>query len=170
VSFLSPDGPALVFAATENHMMREAGASEETIVAPNTSRAGSRIAADLVGTPGKLLGLVIGVVLLMTSTMAANAFNPTLPKADAPVSEDCCGTDQDQDHTFRGYTAELWDEAPTVSDLNCPDQDEACLLNEADQIVRLPHLQQALVSRAALWRAQHFEKGPFVAGAAYSTQ
>jgi hypothetical protein len=138
-------------------------------VAPKTSNARSRIPAGPDGKLGAILGLFIGTVLLMTP-MAANAFNPTLPMADLPVSEDCCGTDQDQDHTFRGYTAELWDEVPTVSELDCPDQDEACLLNEADQISRLLHLQEALLNRAALWRAQHFEKGPFVAGAAFSTQ
>ena len=91
-----------------------------------------------------------------------------MPKADFPASEGCCGT-EDQDYTFRGYTVELWDEAPTISELDCPNQDDACLLNEADQISRVYHLQEALVSRAALWRAQHFGKGPFVAGA-FSTQ
>src|ERR1700681_4239325 len=84
------------------------------------------------------------------------------------ASEGCCGT-EDQDYTFRGYTVELWDEAPTVSELNCPNQDDGCLLNEADQISRVYHLQEALVSRAAFWRAQHFGKGPFIAGA-FSTQ
>jgi hypothetical protein len=132
-------------------------------VAPKTSNAGSRIPASLNGMSGKILGLLIGIVLLTTAT-AANALDPTIPKADPPVSEGCCGTDADQDYTFRGYTAELWDEAPTVSELNCPNQDEACLLNEADQIARLLHLQEALVSRAALWRAQHFENGPVSAG------
>jgi hypothetical protein len=106
---------------------------------------------------------LIGVVLLTTPT-AANAFNPTLPTPDAPVSDGCCGTDTDEDYTFRGYTVELWDEAPTVSELNCPNQDEACLLNEADQISRVLHLQEALVSRAALWRAQHLENRPVSAG------
>jgi hypothetical protein len=127
------------------------------------SNAGSRIPAGLDGTLGAIAGLLIGVVLLTTPT-AAYAFNPTLPMADAPVSDGCCGPDTDEDYTFRGYTAEVWDEAPTVSELNCPNQDEACLLNEADQISRLLHLQEALLSRAALWRAQHFENGPVSAG------
>lgn len=109
-----------------------------------------------------ILGGVVGVVVLM-APMTTNAFNFTLPNADAQASEGCCGT-EDQDYTFRGYTVELWDEAPTVSDLNCPNQDEACLLNEADQISRVYHLQEALVSRAALWRAQHFGKEPLIAG------
>ena len=66
----------------------------------------------------------------------------------------------DQDDTFRGYTVELWDEAPTVSELNCPDQDEACLLSEADRISRVYRLQQVLVERAALERSRHFSKEP----------
>jgi len=101
---------------------------------------------------------------LVTAPTAANAFNPILPKADRPASDGCCDT-EDQDYSFRGYPVELWDEAPTVSELNCPNQEDACLLNEADQISRLYHLQQVLVGRAALWRAQHFGNGPFVAGA-----
>jgi hypothetical protein len=88
-------------------------------VAPNTSNAGSRKPAGLDGTLGAIVGLLIGVVLLTTPT-AAHAFNPTLPTADAPVSEGCCGPDTDEDYTFRGYTAEVWDEAPTVSELNLP--------------------------------------------------
>ncbi len=132
-------------------------------MAPRTSNAGSRIPPRHDGSVGAILALFMGTVLLTIPT-AANAFNPTLAVPDSPVSEGCCGTDQDQDYTFRGYTVELWDEAPTVSALNCPNQDEACLLNEADQISRLLHLQQALLSRAAFWRAQHFEKGPVSAG------
>ena len=132
-------------------------------MAPKTSSVrSSPIAADLDGTTGKFLGLFLSLVLLMTTT-AANALDPVIPQADPPASEGCCGT-EDQDYTFRGYTAELWDEAPTISELNCPNQDDACLLKEADQISRAYHLQEALVSRAALWRAQHFGKGPFVAG------
>jgi hypothetical protein len=107
--------------------------------------------------------LMVGIALLTIPT-AANALNPTFPMADAPPSEGCCGT-EDQDYTFRGYTVELWDEALTVSELDCPNQDEACLLNEADQILRVYHLQEALVRRAALERAQHFGKGPFIAEA-----
>jgi len=108
------------------------------------------------------LGLLVGISFLAAPT-AANAFNPTLPQSDAQASEDCCG--MDQDHTFRGYTIEVWDEAPTVSELDCPDQDDACLLNEADQISRIYHLQEALVRRAALERAQHFGRGPLIAEA-----
>ena len=107
---------------------------------------------------------VVGIALLTAAT-AADAFDPTLPKADPPASEGCCG--MDQDYTFRGYTVELWDEAPTVSEIDCPNQDDACLLNEVDQISRLYHLQEALVSLAALWRAQHFGTGQFIA---FSTQ
>ena len=105
--------------------------------------------------------LLVGITLLIAPT-AAEAFDPRLPIAAPQASEGCCGMDQDD--TFRGYTVELWDEAPTVSELNCPNQDEACLLDEADQISRLLHLQEALLSRAALWRAQHFENGPVSAG------
>ena len=112
--------------------------------------------------PRAILGLLVGMALLTIPT-ATNALDPTIPKADFPASEDCCGT-EDQDYTFRGYTAELWDEAPTVSELDCPNQDEACLLKEADQISRVYQLQKALVNRVALWRAQYFGKGPFVAG------
>ena len=97
-------------------------------MAPKASNAGFRIPAGFDGTLGAILGLLIGIVLL-TAPTAANAFNPTLPMANAPVSEGCCGADTDQDYTFRGYTAELWDEAPTVSELNCPNQDEVCLLS-----------------------------------------
>jgi len=111
----------------------------------------------------RLLVSILSIALLATST-AANALDATIPKADFPASEGCCST-EDQDYTFRGYTVELWDEAPTVSELNCPKQDDSCLLNEADQISRVYHLQEALVSRAAFWRAQHFGKGPFIAGA-----
>ena len=107
--------------------------------------------------------LLVSVTLLMAAT-AAEAFDPHLPKAAPQASEGCCGGDMDQDYTFRGYTAELWDEAPTVSELNCPNQDEACLLKEAEQISRLLRLQEALLSRAALWRAQHLENGPVSAG------
>jgi hypothetical protein len=108
------------------------------------------------------LGLLAGLSLLAAPT-AAGAFNPTLPQADAQASEGCCS--MDEDNTFRGYSIEIWDEAPTVSELDCPDQDNACLLDEADQISRIYHLQEALVRRAALERAQHFGKGPFLAGA-----
>jgi hypothetical protein len=108
------------------------------------------------------LGLLVGIGLLAAPT-AADAFNPTLPQVDAQASEGCCG--MDQDHTFRGYGIEVWDEAPTVSELDCPDQDDACLLNEADQISRIYRLQAALVGRAARERAQHFAKGPFIAEA-----
>ena len=107
--------------------------------------------------------LLAGITLLMGPT-AAEAFDPRLPIAAPQASEGCCGGDTDQDYTFRGYTAELWDEAPTVSELNCPNQDEACLLKEAEQISRLLRLQEALLSRAALWRAQHLENGPVSAG------
>ena len=113
--------------------------------------------------PRTFLGLMMGIALSTIPT-AADAFNPILPMADPPASEGCCGT-EDQDYTFRGYTVELWDEAPTISELDCPNQDDACLLNQADQISRVYHLQAVLVSRAALWRAQHFDKGPLVAGA-----
>ena len=109
-----------------------------------------------------ILGLLAGVTLLAGPT-AADAFNLTLPQVDAQASEGCCGIDQDD--TFRGYTIEVWDEAPTVSELDCPHQDDACLLKEADQISRIYRLQQALVRRAALERAQHFGNGPFVAEA-----
>jgi hypothetical protein len=108
------------------------------------------------------LGLLVGISFLAAPT-AADAFNPTLPQIDAQASEGCCG--MDQDHTFRGYTIEVWDEAPTVSELDCPDQDDPCLLNEADQISRIYHLQAALVRQAALERAQHFGKGPLIAEA-----
>jgi len=91
---------------------------------------------------------------------AGDLINP--PQLDAQSSEDCCG--MDEDFSFRGYTVELWDEAPTVSERDCPQQDDACLLAEADQISRVYHLQEALSVRASLWRAQHFDKGPFVAG------
>lgn len=114
-----------------------------------------------------ILGLLVGMVVLVPP-MAANALDATIPKADFPTSDGCCGA-ADQDYTFRGYTVELWDEAPTVSELNCPNQDDACLLNEADQISRIYHLQVALISRAALWRAQHFGKAPLVAEE-FSTQ
>ena len=109
-----------------------------------------------------ILGLSAGLALLACPT-AANAFNPTLPQANAEASEDCCDTDDD--HTFRGYTIELWDEAPTISPQDCPNQDDACLLREADQISRLYRLQAALVSRAAFERARHFGQGPLVDGA-----
>ena len=108
------------------------------------------------------LGLLAGLCLLAIPT-AAGAFNPTVPPPDAQANEGCC--DMDQDHTFRGYGIETWDEAPTISELDCPDQDEACLLNEADQISRIYRLQESLVRRAALERAQHFGKGQFLAGA-----
>jgi hypothetical protein len=91
---------------------------------------------------------------------AGDLANP--PHLDARTGEDCCG--MDNDFSFRGYTVELWDEAPTVSERDCPDQDDACLLAEADQISRVYHLQEALSVRASLWRAQHFDKGPVVAG------
>ena len=107
--------------------------------------------------------LLVGITLLIAPT-AAEAFDPHLPKAAPQASEGCCGGDTDQDYTFPGYAAELWDEAPTVSELNCPNQDEACLLKEAEQISRLLRLQEALLSRAALWRAQHLENGPVSAG------
>ncbi len=107
------------------------------------------------------LGLLVGIGFLAVPT-ATGAFSPTLPQQDAQESEVCCGMDRDR--TFRGYTMELWDEAPTVSELDCPDQDSACLLREADQISRVYHLQEALVMRAALERAQHFANGPFLAG------
>ena len=123
-------------------------------MAPKTSSLrSSPIAADLDGTPSKFLGLFLGLVLLMTP-IAAKALDPIIPQADFPASEDCCGTDQDQDHTFRGYTAELWDEAPTVSELDCPNQDEACLLKEADQISRLLRLQQALAVSAGNFQTE----------------
>jgi hypothetical protein len=127
-------------------------------VAPKTPNARSRIKAALdrprdriVGCslgrrcsqPRAILGLLVGIALLMATT-AANALDATIPKADFPASEGCCGT-EDQDYTFRGYTVELWDEAPTVSELNCPNQDDGCLLNEADQLSRVYHLQEALV-------------------------
>ena len=83
------------------------------------------------------------------------------PQQDAQVTEDCCG--MDEDFGFRGYTVELWDEAPTVSELDCPDQEDGCLLAEADQISRVYRLQEALSVRASLWRAQHFDRGPVVA-------
>jgi len=105
--------------------------------------------------------LLAGITLLMGPT-AAEAFDPRLPIAAPQASEGCCGMDQDD--TFRGYTVELWDEAPTVSELNCPDQDEACLLSEADRISRVYRLQQALVERAALERSRHFSKEPLGAG------
>ena len=117
--------------------------------------------------PRSFFGLLVSMALFAAPT-ASNALDPTIPKADPPVSEGCCGT-EDQDYTFRGYTIELWDEAPTISEPDCPNQDEACLLNEADRISRVYHLQEALVSRADFWRAQHFGKGPFIAGA-FSTQ
>ena len=107
--------------------------------------------------------LLVGITLFVAPT-AAEAFDPHLPNAAPQASEGCCGGDTDQDYTFRGYTAELWDEAPTVSELNCPNQDEACLLKETEQISRLLRLQEALLSRAALWRAQHLENGPVSAG------
>jgi hypothetical protein len=87
--------------------------------------------------------------------------NPT--QLDAQTTDDCCG--MDEDFSFRGYPVELWDEAPTVSELDCPNQDDACLLAEADQISRVYHLQEALSIRASLWRAQHFDKSFVVAGA-----
>ena len=105
--------------------------------------------------------LLVGITLLIAPT-AAEAFDPHLPIAAPQASEGCCGMDQDD--TFRGYTVELWDEAPTVSELNCPDQDEACLLSEADRISRVYRLQQALVERAALERSRHFSKEPLGAG------
>jgi hypothetical protein len=92
---------------------------------------------------------------------AGDLANP--PHLDARTGEDCCG--MDNDFSFRGYTVELWDEAPTVSERDCPDQDDACLLAEADQISRVYHLQEALNVRASLWRAQHFDKSPVVAEA-----
>ena len=107
------------------------------------------------------LGLLLGIGFLAVPT-AANAFNFTLPQEDAQASELCCG--MDQDHAFGGYTMEVWDEARTVSELDCPDQYNVCLLREADQISRLYRLQEALVMRA-LERAQHFAKGPFLARA-----
>ena len=33
-------------------------------------------------------------------------------------------------------------------------------MDEVDRISRLYRLQKALVMRAALWRAEHFSKGP----------
>ena len=107
--------------------------------------------------------LLVGITLLIAPT-AAEAFDPHLPKAAPQASEGCCGGDTDQDYTFRGYAAELWDEAPTVSELNCPNQDEACLLSEADRISRVYQLQQVLVERAALERSRHFSKEPLGAG------
>jgi hypothetical protein len=115
----------------------------------------------------KDLGLLAGLSLLAVPT-AADAFNPTLPPADAQVSGGCC--DMDQDHTFRGYGIETWDEAPTISELDCPQQNEACLLSEADQISRIYRLQQALIGRAALERAQHFAKGSLFLAGAFSSQ
>ena len=126
------------------------------VVAPKTPSAKSRTLATL-GLPLTILGLMAGTVLL---TLPANAFNPNLPVPDAPASEGCCSTDDDQAYTLRGYSAELWDETPTVSELNCPNQDDACLIGEVDQILRLYDLQKAMVSRAAFWRAQHFVNGP----------
>ena len=91
-------------------------------------------------------GLLVGVSLIMAPTAGA-AFNRTLAKLNAGPSEGCCETDQD--YAFRGYTAELWDEAPTISELDCPDQDDACLLDEVDRISPLYRLQKTLVMRAA---------------------
>jgi hypothetical protein len=112
--------------------------------------------------PQKILGALVGIALL-TAPMAANAFKPTLPKADAQASEGCCG--MDQEYTFRDYTVEVWDEVPAFSELNCPDQDDACLLKETDQILRVYLLQEALVKRGALERARHFANGPAMASA-----
>jgi hypothetical protein len=98
----------------------------------------------------------------ITLSTAAEAFDPRLPIAAPQASEGCCGMDQDD--TFRGYTVELWDEAPTISELNCPDQDESCLLSEADRISRVYRLQQVLVQRAALERSRYFSKEPLGAG------
>jgi hypothetical protein len=112
-------------------------------------------------SPSIISSLLVGIGLLMAPTVA-EAFDPHLQNAAPQASEGCCGMDKDD--TFRGYTVELWDEAPTISELNCPNQDEACLLKEAEQISRLLRLQEALLSRAALWRAQHLENGPVSAG------
>jgi hypothetical protein len=97
---------------------------------------------------------------LVTAPTTAIAFDPTQPKTDPQANEGCC--DLDQDDTFRGYTIELWDEAPTVSDLDCPDQDEPCLVNEVDQISRVYRLQEALVRRAAIERYRHFGTDPLM--------
>ena len=105
--------------------------------------------------------LLVGITLLIAPT-AAKGFDPRLLSAAPQADDGCCGMDQDD--TFRGYTIELWDEAPTISELNCPNQDTACLLNEADQISRIYRLQQVLLQRAALERSQHFSKEPLAAG------
>jgi hypothetical protein len=105
--------------------------------------------------------LLAGIALVMAPT-GAGGFDPAQPKGDPQSSEGCCG--MDEDYTFRGYTVELWDEAPTISELDCPNQDESCLLKEADQISRVYRLQQALMLRAALERSQHFSKEPLAAG------
>ena len=112
-----------------------------------------------------VFGLLVGVSLIMAPTAGA-AFNPTLTKLNAEPSEGCC--EMDQDYTFRGYTAELWDEAPTISELDCPDQDDACLVDEVDRISRLYRLQKALVMRVALWRAEHFSKEPVLVVESFS--
>jgi hypothetical protein len=104
-----------------------------------------------------VFGLLVGVSLIMAPTLGA-AFDPTLADLNPEPSEGCC--DMDRDYTFRGYTAELWDEAPTISEVDCPDQDDACLLDEADRISRLYRLQKTLEMRAAFWHAEHFSKGP----------
>jgi hypothetical protein len=111
-------------------------------------------------TPWPIFSLLLGITLLIAPTVA-EGFDPHFSNA-APQAEGCCGMDQDD--TFRGYTVELWDEAPTISELDCPDQDESCLLSEADQISRVYRLQQALVQRAALERSRHFSKEPLAAG------
>ena len=64
-----------------------------------------------------VFGWLVGISMIM-APMAGAAFNPNFTKPNAELSEGCCG--MDQDYAFRGYTAELWDEAPTVSELDCP--------------------------------------------------
>jgi hypothetical protein len=113
--------------------------------------------------PLPVLALLVGIGLATPPT--AHAFDRIQPETDPQASEGCCG--MDEDFTFRGYTVELWDEAPTISDLDCPDQDEPCLLNEADQISRMYRLQEVLVRRAALERFRHFGKEPLTVD--YST-
>ena len=58
-----------------------------------------------------ILGLVAGLALLAAPT-SADALSPIVPQAEAQANEGCCG--MDEEHTFRGYTIELWDEAPTI--------------------------------------------------------
>lgn len=93
--------------------------------------------------------------MFLAMPIAAGAFSPDLPgEGPLPAIEDCCGdADMDTDHTFRGYPPELWDDAPSMAMADC--SDDACLVAEADRLLRLYRLQGMLEARAAAWRAEH---------------